>query len=337
MRGFRKEETFIRLYGEVGGRERYRENKLKRESTPKKFEKPEAWTEDHIESGDAIRCRSCGVIMQRMQWTHLKYKCNVSRTIDEYAAYYPDAPKIAPNLVSATAQTEENIKAKYGEELGARRWKRYCDLQAKTNSFEYKAEKYGMSAADFDAYNASRAVTLKNLTAKHGDIEGLIIWENYRERQRYTTSVEYFVEKYGEIEGKDRYESFCRGRNMSEKKISNVEVEFVNALRVALSDETFGPQINIGSAYYAAFDCGSIERKKIIEFYGSYWHADPRLYAADTYHIQKQQTAKMIWSRDRAKKTFAMNLGYSLYICWELDYYENKDKMIQDIKRWWNE
>jgi hypothetical protein len=337
MGGIRKEETFIKLYGVNEGKARYAENKIKRESAVKKFKNPEIWTDEHISSGNALKCCSCGTIMQRLQWTHLKYKCNVVRTIDEYKACYPGTPTIAPNLVLATSQTEENMKSKYGEKLGAERWKRYCDLQAKTNTFEYKSEKYGMSIADFDSYNASRSVTLKNLTERHGDDAGLILWENYRERQRYTTSIEYFMEKYGEIEGKNRYENFCRGRNFAEKKISQVEIEFVEALRIAINDETFIPQINLGSAYYSAFDCGSVERKKVIEFYGSYWHADPRTYSPDDFHIQKQQAAKMIWSRDRAKRTYAMNLGYKVFICWEMDYYEDRDRMIQAIKRWWNE
>lgn len=57
----------------------------------------------------------------------------------------------------------------YGEELGRKKWKEYCDKQAYTNSQEYKK----MSDLEFKKYNKSRAITKENMIKKYGAEKGL--------------------------------------------------------------------------------------------------------------------------------------------------------------------
>lgn len=104
--------------------------------------------------------------------------------------------------------TREKMINRWGIEEGERRWQQYCNKQAQTNTFEYKKEKYGWSREEFDEYNSSRAVTLDNCIARHGEEKGREVFERYREQQRYTTSLEYFIEKYGEEKGKEIFENF---------------------------------------------------------------------------------------------------------------------------------
>lgn len=290
--------------------------------------------EKSIEIGNAIRCNACGAVMSRLQWRHFKYKCSV-QTIDDYKIAYPGAPLVAPNLIKLQGATLENMIAANGEEAGKKKYDNYCAKQAETNTFEYKAKKYGMSKDEFAAYNASRAVTIKNLIARHGEDEGMTIWENYRERQRYTMKIEYFIETYGEIDGVQRYEIFCRGRNFNGGVCitSTVENVFYESLHEHIEIEQ---QIDLGSAYFRPFDFGSIKHKKLIEFYGSYWHADPKTFKETDRHPTTHQTAKMIWSRDRAKRTFALNRGYDIFVIWENDYYADPDGVLTRVIEWWN-
>ena len=103
--------------------------------------------------------------------------------------------------------TLEKMIASYGIEEGKRRFEHYRALQAETNTFEYKQKKFGMTREEFDKYNKSRAVTLENLVARHGEKEGRSIWESYKKRQAYAgCKLEYFIEKYGEEDGKRKYE-----------------------------------------------------------------------------------------------------------------------------------
>lgn len=49
--------------------------------------------------------------------------------------------------------TKEHWILMFGEEEGLKKWNHYCELQSKSNTFEYKKEKYGWTKEDFDAYN----------------------------------------------------------------------------------------------------------------------------------------------------------------------------------------
>jgi len=96
------------------------------------------------------------------------------------------------------AMTQKHMIEKYGEEKGNKIWDEYCKKQSKTNTFEYKKEKYGWTEKQFKEYNKSRAVTLKNLINRHGEEEGRKMWNKYCERQSETKSWEYMVKTYGE-------------------------------------------------------------------------------------------------------------------------------------------
>jgi G:T-mismatch repair DNA endonuclease (very short patch repair protein) len=339
MTGYRSLDTYIKKYGEEVGKQRYdlclkrRKDKIRRDqkgrtvincSTP----------EEKLASGDAIRCKACGFITSRLQWTHFKNKCSV-KTIAEYKTLYPDAPLVAPNLLKMTKMTKENMIAAHGEVDGLVAWEKYKERQAETNTFEYKAAKYGMSREDFREYNASRAVTRSNLIGRHGEEEGLIVWERYVERQRYTMSLEYFIEKYGEIDGLSRFESFCLGRNMGSKFQSKVEIQLFEKLR-----QKIGPVIDISvrldNPYLGPYDFGNKDLKNLIEFYGTYWHCDPRSFQPDEMHPQKQMLARHVWARDRAKRTYALNSGYRIFCVWEEDYRRDPTEIVSRIEQWWS-
>ena len=95
----------------------------------------------------------------------------------------------------------------FGEEEGLKKWNHYCELQSKSNKFEYKKEKYGWTEEDFNNFNKTRAITLENQIAKYGEEEGTKRFNDYCEKQVYAgNKLEYFIEKLGEIEGRKKYE-----------------------------------------------------------------------------------------------------------------------------------
>ena len=78
-----------------------------------------------------------------------------------------------------------------------------------------------MTSEEIDEYNKSRAVTRENLIKKHGEEEGLKIWKRYCDKQKYTTSLEYFIEKYGKEKGEEKYyrQNFLKGHNLDSYKV----------------------------------------------------------------------------------------------------------------------
>lgn len=82
------------------------------------------------------------------------------------------------------------------------------------------------------------------------------------------------------------------------------------------------------------FPDGIIEKEKIIlEYNGSFWHADPkRGYKKDDI-IHHNTTAKEIWDRDLEKiKTYEKN-GYNVFTVWSDEFLKNKEKCIENFKK----
>ena len=112
--------------------------------------------------------------------------------------------------------TITKLKLKYGDNEGEVRWKAYCKKQSETNSLEYKSAKYGMTESEFTEYNLSRAVTKENLIKRHGEKLGIEKWNTYVARQSYAgCKIEYFIEKYGEIDGIKKYNDVNKQKVLS--------------------------------------------------------------------------------------------------------------------------
>ena len=64
---------------------------------------------------------------------------------------------------ATTGVTEKAMIKKWGIELGKQKWQEYRNKQSEKNKFEYKQNKFGWTKEQFDEFNKSRAVTLKNM------------------------------------------------------------------------------------------------------------------------------------------------------------------------------
>jgi hypothetical protein len=142
----------------------------------------------------------------RLQWTHFKYNCTGKfSNSKEYKLVYPQAVLVSADVAAKTAITKDRLIKKYGIEEGALRWDQYKAKQADSNSYEYKRKKYGWTIEQYTEYNSSRAQTLEKMIARHGENLGTSNWLEYCERQAYTNSKIYFIEKYGVEEGTARF------------------------------------------------------------------------------------------------------------------------------------
>lgn len=325
MSGFRKESFYIEKYGEIEGKKKYQHVLDQRESRSHR----------RTTSGPSIKCMVCGGLFKRITRSHLLNSCIDRISTSEYLQRFPNATLVSPELKKLYSNTKDSIVSKYGITTGEKKWKEYCEVQALTNTFEYKAEKYNMSNDEFASYNKNRATTLENFIIRHGEELGLNKWNEYCDRQKYTTSIAYFIEKYGYDEGTLKYHNFCAGRSMVNKIQSAIELEVYDELRLVLTNLELS--VILDNPHYGPYDYGNLDFKKLIEFYGTYWHADPRFYDSDHILTQKNQTSSQIQARDRAKQTYATNRGYKVYVIWEHDWRKNKQQTITNILRWWNE
>lgn len=254
--------------------------------------------------------------------------------------------------------TLNNLKIIYGEEEGQKRWDSYCEKQAKSNSFEYKKEKYGWSEDDFENFNKSRAVTIDNMIAKYGEEEGTKKFNAYCEKQKIAgCSLDYFIDKYGKEEGTKKYEEVNKSKAITMENMIRIygEIEgpirfqqakshtsFFSKISKKLFDELneqfkdrnfyyakneFGLYDDVNKKYFK-YDFTDSKNKIIIEFNGEHFHAkspdDPNF--KNPY--AKEITAKQQYEYDEMKKECALSKGYKIYYIWEQEFLDNEQEVI---------
>lgn len=298
-------------------------------------------------------------------------------TLEYYTEFkkipYEQAIKMREEHGKRIAMTKENMISKYGEQNGLEKWNNYCEKQRIKNTLDFKKQKYGWSNEQFDNFNKSRAVTLKNLIKKHGEPLGKTMWDAYKDRQGYTNTLEYFIELYGTEKGTEKYkkinflkshtfESYLERfdgdvllaknaynnliKKYKDRKLkwySSISIELFEKLKIILEllgyKKIFYYKNNDEKlfcdgkkAYFVDFYLE--ETKKVIEFYGDYWHANPKIYKDQLYislpqgkilvdDIQKRDTLRI----EYLKNNFDIK---DIKIIWEYDYRNNENDIIKD-------
>ena len=238
--------------------------------------------------------------------------------------------------------TKEKMIKKYGITEGTERWNSYCKKQADSNKFEYKHEKHGMTYEEYDEYNKSRAVTLDNMIKRYGVQDGLFHWNQYVERQRYTCTLEYFIEKYGDTIGTEKYNDFVEKRNTSNRLFgpSAISLEMFDKLiknyknNIVYYDENeYSVHTNKLCLYHVDYYDKTLNI--IIEFYGDFFHLNPKIYDADFIqfkHHEKAILAKNRWQHDKERiDDIQQTLNCKVIIVWEFTYKNDKKGTINSL------
>ena len=238
--------------------------------------------------------------------------------------------------------TKEKMIKKYGITEGTERWNSYCKKQADSNKFEYKHEKHGMTYEEYDEYNKSRAVTLDNMIKRYGVQDGLFHWNQYVERQRYTCTLEYFIEKYGDTIGTEKYNDFVEKRNTSNRLFgpSAISLEMFDKLiknyknNIVYYDENeYSVHTNKLCLYHVDYYDKTLNI--IIEFYGDFFHLNPKIYDADFIqfkHHEKAILAKNRWQHDKERiDDIQQTLNCKVIIVWESTYKNDKKGTINSL------
>ena len=289
--------------------------------------------------------------------------------LDEYKSKYNLTTRelICDQLYPLLGYTKKIAIATHGEIEGIKRWDAYRTKQAETNTFEYKNKKYGMTKEEFTAYNLNRSCTLNNLIKRHGQEIGESKWKKYCELQAYAgCSVDYFKEKYGEVEGKVYYDNICNqkactlsnyiikyGVSEGTKRYTSRMEDFKCGYS-AISQELFTkiythftmnkvyfPQIYNGREYGVFdinrqrcyfYDYVDTTINKCIEFNGDIFHGNPLIYKEDDTpnYYNKNIKCKDMWEYDKIKLEYLkQHNGIDSLVIWEREYVENKPDTIK--------
>lgn len=253
--------------------------------------------------------------------------------------------------------TLEKFTVDYGPIWGPVRWQEYCDRQAYTNTLEYKANTYNMSESEFKNYNKSRASTKRNFIKRHGKFEGERLWNEYKDRQSYTKSLQYQIDLHGEEEGRKKFaeinakkvndiNSFINRYGFEEgvrkfkeytqrgRGISYAEQKFITRMREMLTlyedQESHIQYVFMHECGAYAVDYYNKEMKLVVEYNGDYWHMNPKIFKADDIIKQSGVTAKEIWARENERLNFLRNHDKidKVIVVWESE----EEQGLQEIR-----
>lgn len=122
--------------------------------------------------------------------------------------------------------------------------------------------------------------------------------------------------------------------NGSKGRRSKIAEKFCESIQQQVNEPLiFGQtELNIQNNF---FDLTIPSSRKIIEFNGDYWHANPQKYHSnETISLKGGRTAKEIWEADAKKIALAESCGYQVKVVWESDYKRNPQKIIEECLEW---
>jgi len=97
--------------------------------------------------------------------------------------------------------------------------------------------------------------------------------------------------------------------------VSKVERKWLNA--IGIPDDSEHRQVRIVGSQMRAD--GMVERV-VYEFFGTYWHGDPRKHAPDTLNTKNGHRMGSLYLEALEQQRRILELGYELKFVWELDY-----------------
>ena len=159
----------------------------------------------------------------------------------------------------------------------------------------------------------------------------------FHARASMASNLEYYI-KRNYINPEEERAKFVKSHPFNNLKSGNSHSKIAKELfdiiyeklpghyKYATLNEEYCLSSNGNSLY--RYDFTDIASKKIIEFNGDYWHANPSIYNAEDIITRMNISAKQLWEKDKEKIDVAITQGFSVLVIWEKDYRNDKEVAI---------
>lgn len=203
-------------------------------------------------------------------------------------------------------------------------------MRGKTwTSKDYWVKKgYTLEEAESTVSEKQSTFSLRKCIEKYGEEKGIEVWKSRQEKWIKMLDSKSDEEKM-EILRKKTFANKAYSKISQELFFSIIENEMVdkkNAFFYLLNEEKIlehGKDI---------FKPDFIYNNKIIEFFGNYWHANPKFYSNFKKKIRrgtKNYSVESIWKIDEYRLNFFKKNGYEVLVIWEEDYRKDKKTTIK--------
>lgn len=151
---------------------------------------------------------------------------------------------------------------------------------------------------------------------KHGEIKGLLVWQERQDQWQHTMNSK-------STEEKNRIDKLKAWKGNT---ISKSETFLFQEIKKQIP--FCSNQLTICHTSKKRYVYDIYFEKKIIEFHGDFWHCNPNMYNEDYIHPLKKIKAVDCWHYDSEKIKVAEQQGYKVLVVWEKEFKENKQMVI---------
>lgn len=129
--------------------------------------------------------------------------------------------------------------------------------------------------------------------------------------------------------------SHLKGRGCPECQVSNSsKLENIWLDLLGIDKKNRNVSIIIDDKIYK-FDAFIEESNTIYEFYGDFWHGNPKMYKDGDYNLKNNILFSELYRRTIEREKYLISRGYKIVSIWENDFIENNKQIInQRIKQY---
>lgn len=274
--------------------------------------KEEILTKDFLYKEHWVKGKSCNEIAKEH---NIRSSCSINKLLNKYGLGTRNI-KQSKNTKRVKEKTEKTNIERYGEphnfsknHPSRKKWEqRLKDDEGISNVFQRESVKRKIVAHHIEKYGYENHMQSSEFQKK--------FFDKYEEKHGYRYPIQSPNNKFGGTVSKPQLKVL----NELQKRGYKLKKEF--------------------TIYPYRVDIILEKRKKIIEVYGDYWHANPNKYKADDKIQFPKQTnitsVKEIWDRDSNRISYIENAGYDVFIAWEYDINKNFKELIINIEKFLN-
>lgn len=318
-----------------------------------------------IIENDFITCKICGFQSKRIYGRHLK---SHGLTSEDYKKMYPGQPLCTESdNKNVSINSGKHMKTEKYKKMFSEKFKGDKNPNHKSNTTAEKRQSRSPFSNNFKNYSTIEEKNnfIKVVCDKKSYTNRIEYWldkgfnndeseQKLKDRQ-LTFTLELCVEKYGEEKGKEVYtnrqkkwqKSLTENGNLRygySKASQYLFYELMNFYKIeereylyfATKNEEYRLEKEKGGIWL--YDFVDLKNKKMIEYNGDQYHANPSLYEANDYPhpFRKNITAQEIWNKDERKMKVAEEKGFQILTIWDSEYRRNKQNVLDKCKNYLN-
>jgi len=314
------------------------------------------------DSYEFITCRECGKQSKRLYGGHLK---SHGMTSEDYLKKFPNAPLMAKKDTEKMGKhmKEEKYKKMFSEKFSGENNPNHV---SKTTEEERRSR--SPFSKDFIKYKDDKTDEQRKFFVQEALKDRVLttsiryyldkgyneeVAEKMLSKRQRTFSEKICIEKYGEDEGKKLFTNrqnkwqksllengnLKGGYSLISQKLFNIIITYYNESEICnlyYATNKFNSKgefrINRSTSGIWIYDFVDLKNKKIIEYNGDQYHANPKIYKANdishNFNIKRGLTAELIWDKDRRKTEDAIKEGFEVLTIWDSEYKKNKEETL---------